>query len=115
MNDRIKLAEARGWKHYPPSEGGIQDKKLWHWELGRGTRNKQIAWYPHELPDPFTDANDDYAVLEWIRNDFCVVNKGEWLEGMSEKWKLFKDNLPPHQLYQIGNYAKAALKVIDND
>ena len=46
--------------------------------------------------NPFTDANDDYAVLGWMR-----ANGGEnVIQG-------YKIN------YRIGDYARAALKVIE--
>ena len=48
--------------------------------------------------DPFTDANDDYAVLEWMRKNYGASLFGKHLKFCS--W------------YQIGDYAKAALKVI---
>ena len=55
--------------------------------------------------DPFTDANDDYAVLEWMRKE------ATWTVGdMTDK---FCDQLEwPCWEYQIGDYARAALKVL---
>jgi len=86
--DRIRLAEAMGWVRI--DEGG-----LWENSKGFGRELEQ------NLPDPFTDANDDYAVLEWMRNQ--KNNAGYWglLEGVG-RWQ-----------YQIGDYARAALKVLD--
>ena len=80
MNDRIKLAEAM---NIPvPEEIPMAD-----------------GWTSIVQFDPFTDANDDYAVLEWMRyND---------------------PNFPTRTLrgsvymYEIGDYARAALKALD--
>jgi len=76
----------------------------------------------HRAPDPFTDANDDYAVLEFVRKS--VPNGTQ----PGDKWRPFYDalreptdspvvrgNLKPMASYQIGDYARAALKVIDNE
>jgi len=52
--------------------------------------------------DPFTDANDDYAVLEWMRNHrgkYCGVIYNV-MDGKSVD-------------YKIGDYARAALEVIE--
>ena len=51
--------------------------------------------------DPFTDANDDYAVLEWMRKQGAAT-------GAFELHNSYKAN------YFIGDYARAALKVIDD-
>ena len=58
----------------------------------------------HLIPNPFTDANDDYAVLEWM------LTQSFW----------FSDRLTYYMSqevgnYAIGNFARAALKMIDND
>jgi hypothetical protein len=92
MNDRIRLAEAMGWEHnkgWPvPYDGD------W-WKSPDGNLSVTLDF------DPYTDANDDYAVLEWMR-----------LNGA--------ENMPddfPHSrqaYYKIGDYARAALKVIDS-
>ncbi len=56
--------------------------------------------------DPFTDANDDYAVLEWAR-------KQEWFGKFQAALSDLRPgySFPSYQ-YQIGDYARAALKVI---
>ena len=53
--------------------------------------------------DPFTDANDDYAVLEWMRE-----------HNSKEKFDALND-LSLMRYYKIGDYARAALRIIDND
>ena len=55
--------------------------------------------------NPFTDANDDYAVLEWARN-----------REPPEFWLVFCGALGSTKLsvdYQIGDNARAVLKVIE--
>ena len=63
------------------------------------------------VPDPFTDANDDYAVLEWMRRGegdsktytlFKMAYCNDYIDGKSRWW-----------LHEVGDYARAALKVID--
>ena len=62
--------------------------------------------------DPFTDANDDYAVLEWMRT-FKDTSEhsmyGNFVGndiGLPTVFKFRGD-------YKIGDYARAALKVIE--
>lgn len=83
---RIKLAEAMGWTIWRmPNEYLLPDRKT-------------VA----KLPDPYTDANDDYAVLEWMRKD-----------APQEQHIAFVCDVDFTALnYQIGDYARAALKVI---
>lgn len=94
--DRIKLAEAMGWEQHAHG---------W-WSSPRGKSG--ICHHgidTDKLPDPYTDANDDYAVLEWMR--FNGLNEDSCLE-MDEPYAA----LPDKGSYQIGDYARAALKVI---
>ncbi len=101
-NYQIKLAEAIGWRWE-------QHPKSWHYshvypEMGVWFRPDGSAVADLDCGckvappfDPFTDANDDYAVLEWIRSDSAryesVPEMGAWQ-------------------YEIGDYARAALKLI---
>lgn len=62
--------------------------------------------------DPFTDANDDYAVLEWMRNDesspmmpVVAMKLGEIARD--------RGNINALHNYKIGDYARAACKVLD--
>jgi len=91
MNDRIKLAKAMGWKRI-----GITLEGKWH----GGVPNE----FPvsKEIPDPFADANEDYAVLEWARETE--------LEGFQEALEELCCKTPAG--YRLGNYARAALKVL---
>ncbi len=94
MNDRIKLAKAMEWEHV-----GEPDEP---WGLPPGGAN-----HSEQMPDPFTDANDDYAVLEWMRNTWSKDKQNDWLLA---NLKLGKDDF---LRYQIGDYARAALKVLE--
>ncbi len=53
--------------------------------------------------DPFTDANADYAVLEWMRN--------------KDDFSAFADQLRHRDRidYEKGDYARAALKVLNDE
>ncbi len=92
MNDRIKLAEAMGW-------ATVMEGELWS---PPDFTDMALRDYP---PNPFTDANDDYAVLEWARK------KGYTLP--TDQRFSINMYLPHISLYQIGDYARAALKVIE--
>ena len=80
MNDRIKLAEAMKL----PAIESVKKHGM------------HVGWF-----DPFTDANDDYLVLEWMRETESVYCAYDEIE---HEWSLD---------YQIGEYARAALKVIE--
>ena len=97
MSDRIKLAEAMGWMRW---EHPNRTHLAW-----THPDTDKLAALERGLPDPFTDANDDYSVLTWMRNgdmsdfsDFC--DELYVAVGRGKIWK-----------YQIGDYARAALKV----
>jgi len=79
MDDRIKLAEAMGisLEPYHPTDDCDHRPNF----------------------DPFTDANDDYAVLEWMRKIEADGGRLVYIGSMKS-------------YYQIGDYARAALKVI---
>ena len=90
MKDRIKLAEAMGW----------WIKADINWISPEGHNHK-------EPPDPSTNANDDYAVLEWVRENWCGKDK--------DKWMLFNKHCQGYSVfYKIGDYAQAALKVLND-
>lgn len=104
MNDRIKLCEAMGWIPQPNEPNG---EPVWL----KGPDGED-PYYLYELPDPFTDANDDYAVLEWMRSvrDECnpIPDDPGW-----KQWLLFLSADQFNGLnYQIGDYARAALAAI---
>ncbi len=87
---RIALAEAMGWK-----------RKGDRYMIGPNGR----SIFTEFIPDPFTYASDDYAVLEWMRSFVMRHQKSTKdfecrLQGW--KWK-----------YRIGDYARAACKVLN--
>ena len=87
--DRMTLAEAMGWAECGKTMGKPPNRLTFS-----------------ELPDPFTDANDDYAVLEWMRGSNSLLNwsdvKDHIFEITGKAWS-----------YRVGDYARAALKVIE--
>jgi len=94
MSDRIKLAEAMGWKHLDASENPPHLVG----PMMKGPKGN-IEWLEC-IPDPFSDANDDYAVLEWMRLQKRILEF--WVHVPLSAWK-----------YKIGDYARAALKVLE--
>ncbi len=107
MNDQdiIKLAEAMGWNL-------LEHKGTKRWiEPG----NLGVIGYLILPFKPDTNANDDYAVLEWMRKEHLWTNHGLMWDRF--KWAC-ADRLagerPKREIYQykIGDYARAALKVI---
>ena len=101
--DRIRLAEAMGYVT-------TRQTKEWHGDRWEGrTPDGEATW---RLPDPFTDANDDYAVLEWMRDDSRRMEFPRYVGALSDV--MDKRLAASHAAnYQIGNYARAALKVLD--
>ena len=93
--DRIRLAEAM----FPDYEFGknYHDECLMCYQ-GKWDRDNHIS----NVPDPFTDANDDYAVLEWMRENEMVPN-----------WRTIDFLACGSYFYEIGDYARAALKAAD--
>jgi hypothetical protein len=95
MDDRIRLAEA------------MELDLTIEWQDAAG------HWHESERQfDPFTDANDDYACLEWMRIHCGVEPDYAWAEKQS-MWNEFSCELDDGGgAYQIGDYARAALKVL---
>lgn len=104
MNDRIKLAEAN---RELANQRVILAKVIWPdkdiYQIERSRDDGGFVGYNYPNGtfhnfNPFTDANDDYAVLEWMR----------------ENDKLDSDNFDLHYQwnYQVGDYARAALKAL---
>ena len=111
MDDRIRLAEAMGWKKVsmPPPNAHYR------WiDPNSGTKKSKDF-----LPDPESDANDDYAVLEWCRtnlspNQFVKFseNIANLLIGLEKKKPFDALCISLTTEYQIGFYAKAALSLV---
>ena len=99
-NDRIKLAEAMGWEHAPSPS--VKDGR---W-IPPNTFPEARAIIHAKLPDPITDANDDYAVLEWMRKCGHSRERVDFIAICQNKTQ---------REYKIGDYARAALKVIDHE
>ena len=95
---RIKLAEAMGW-HKATS--------LDIWCRPEDVDRKGKNYNNGELPDPLNDANDDYAVLEWMRDQPPIMKDGylhlPYCDAM--------DDALAYE-YEVGNNARAALKVM---
>ena len=103
MNDRIKLAEAMGW---------LKATSLDIWYRPEDQKREGKNYNNGELPDPLTDANDDYAVLEWMRQNLI---KDKVLPINVAAYKFYSDINDAHATdYEVGDYARAALKVIEN-
>lgn len=99
---RIKLAEAIGWEFEE-----VDHEYRYCYKQPDGHRDAfRIQCYDTVIPDPFTDANDDYAMLEWMRNE----GKGRY-DDFCNALAIILDN--DHFNYRIGCYARAALKVIE--
>lgn len=110
MNDRIKLAEAMGWTPL--------DHKLIGWWMPPGVELDDHLFMINRkdeahLPDPFTDANDDYVVLEWMRK-FRAQDMSDYPDGGYLIWARFCEQFGVFGNYKIGDYARAALKVLEN-
>ena len=95
--DKIRLAEAVGWK--------LVDG-VWH---GKGSTWASLMF------DPFTDANDDYAVLEWVRNQVPTNNNGIKWASHDLGWCFYKHLKDNPAEYELGDYARAALKILEAD
>ncbi|KKM21792.1 hypothetical protein LCGC14_1631830 [marine sediment metagenome] len=112
---RIRLAEARGWVKVTENRWVPADCK------GKGPLDwdDRDAKYAFELPDPENDANDDYAVLESMRKrpigdraafDFALVELVDNRKEITKAsiWMVGRG-------YEIGDYARARLKLLDTD
>ena len=94
---QIKLAGAMGWrKNVPPEAAG--------WWTHDATKQHRVG-----PPDPENDANDDYAVLKWARSD--TERFSDFKDAMYELGGNMRTKSWVWQ-YELGDYARAALKVI---
>jgi len=97
VNDRIKLAEAMGW-HRADDDVTV--------DFIGGWCPKEQFHYGCACPDPFTDANDDVAILNFYGDAEDSPERERFLEILYGQQMLD---------YKIGDYARAALRVLDND
>jgi hypothetical protein len=89
--DRIRLAEAMGVEYRCNVDGTFY--------IG--------------LPNPFEDANDDYAVLEYMRKNLPDFGRAfEWLASEWGSRRKKSEGWYSVARYQIGDYAEAALAVL---
>ena len=121
---RIQLAEAMGWTQ-------VERRNIKRGDKGYLTGKRPDAgnrqWGHRRIPDPFTCANDDYAVLEWARaTDRTIAGHpiiecmGNALHHLIIKRRDPTANPENYGLnvedvvydYQVGDYARAALKVL---
>jgi len=101
--DRIRLAEAMGWRNCEAKGFVNVDGEPAQCPAGEPPPFGQPP-YIAPLPDPFTDANDDYAVLEFVR-----LGRDAWrLKAFDELSKLDACD------YRVGDYARAALKALES-
>ena len=97
-SDRILLAEALGWTKwdYP------MDRSQPYFERPSGAIVALSSF------DPFTDANDDYAVLQHVLESQRSGNPVHWAKfkkGMTNQFRKI-------WMYEIGDYARAYLTVL---
>jgi len=105
VNDRIRLAEAMN----------LPEQSTYTYRVGMNIYEDQPERTELGVDEfnPFEDANDDYAVKESLRYE-----EGDpEADAKQKRWDKFIDVLDeicPHPcLYEIGDYARAALKVIE--
>ncbi len=107
--DKIRLAETMGWTKVKPYREGI-------YGLPPDTRAGDDAlWLEFclNIPDPENDANDDYAVLAWMREKTPSIGTHIKWASDDEGWVFFNE-LHLHKVdYTIGDYARAALKALE--
>ena len=108
MSDRIKLAEAMnlirllhamGWTHAEEHSDNPEWRGMWFTPDGGGP-----------MPQPKLDANFDYAVLEWMREQ----PPKEHTDGLYLYCPFIEEMEGRDAMeYEIGDYARAALKVLE--
>ena len=95
--DRIRLAEAIGWTR---EHSGIENDPFpYMWRTPKGEIIPPTFTEEGCPLYPDTDASDDYALLAFFRDS-----------------RAFRDqlNIDDAAQYSVGDYARAALKVLDD-
>ena len=113
MDDQIVLAEAMGWSRKIVRGGYVDGEKqpaMSGWLKPDGSFAPKFIDGREPIPDPFTDANDDYAVLEWMRH----WRRGGLLVDFRNKLDGCGSSGGASIEYRIGDYARAALEVINH-
>lgn len=111
VNDRIKLAEAMGWKH-----GKCHQSKKY--DVWRDPKNSSHLVSDQQLPDPFTDANDERAVFRFMCGKRFSVRRKFFKELdriVQDRLKIKEHAAWPEAMMfmQDGDIARAALKVLE--
>jgi len=101
--DRIRLCKAMGWGGF--YVGDITGKDFGIPPNERGLSGKVV-------PDPFTNADDDYAVLVWLRIDSDIDSEAYAIAMLTLIEEQGGDPRNSFPMYRVGNYARAALKVL---
>lgn len=107
--ERIALAERMGWLNIKGwTESPMSGKHPYDRWYRRG-EDKQYDYLPF---NPFTDANDDYAVLRWLREHHEDLWIDTYVSDAHEEAALELE--APTGDYHIGDYARVALKLLEN-
>lgn len=111
MKDRILLAEAMGWKDVCnlPLYGVVP--------VGHSPDKPKLYQY---IPDPFTDANDERAVLHFMREQIFSVRHRffSWLDYIVQERLETKEHAawPAAMIFMFeGDMARAALLALDKE
>ena len=100
------------WEQVPENEGGFwRDEFTDNYKFRRKLPEPvQQGWIldgkSRVLPNPYEDANDDYAVLKWMQG------RGWFNVGCIARHTTLSAEM---FCYQVGDYARAALKVLDDE
>ncbi len=109
-NERIKLAEAMGWKKAEGNGGAVGMYDYWIDPEGDDHGKSRFDGSP--AFDPFNSVSDDYAVLEWVRQlhaDYQLTDGS----GFDFSWHFYRsfDGVTMCN-YDIGDFARAAVIVL---
>ena len=110
---RIKLAEAMGW----PNSGTLAGKTL---QVNQGYPENG-PWVDEPAFFPENNANDDYAVLEWVFNEWPLGMQQAFSAHQIKIWTeqrtlcgITSDGILDPSFYRkVGDNARAALRVIE--
>jgi hypothetical protein len=90
--------DSLGWGWVTPSGLSIE------WTVDIAGRSFRIGW------NPFTDAAADYDVLQRARNTWAKEYRG----NTAEPWSVFSEAVGRGCRYEVGDYARAVLAVLDS-
>jgi hypothetical protein len=108
--------EVMGWELSPPPprstlRGFKGDPDSLRWWKADGAPVANLAGW-----DPFADANADLQVLERVRETWGPGRQKELGDQLRLAWMArwgYQADTPEHLRYQAGDYARAALAVLD--